>query len=251
MSPPAQAALAEIGPCCYEQVSDRTFHIVYFDFVPDRPSVLAKLLISLLPLSNQRQVRTLWVSKRGRSADLRREYHYSDWVDVRVPRDSQKECTMLALRKRSLKAHHDRVIRAIRVKIDYLTARFKEGTFRRQQTHPDIGDAISILCEERNRPYLRNLDMLEQIISGISNGGPFADLLYREDIIDLQTCVNLASAWQAQMVEEHLLRGRMNKQPVKASTSSSERLIITRSRRLDSRRHTGFRIRRTALHRPT
>lgn len=251
MSPPAQAALAEIGPCCHEQVSDRTFHIVYFDLVPDRPSALAKQLISLLPLSNQRQVRTLWVSKRGRSADLPREYHYSDWVDVRVPRDSQKECTMLALRKRSLKAHHDRVLRAIRAKIDYLTARFKEGTFRRKQIHPEIAEAICVLCEERNRPYLRNSDMLEQIISGICNGGPFADLLYREKIIDLETCVCVATAWQARMVEDHLQRGRMNKQQVKASTSSSDRLIVTRSRRLDSTRHTGFRIRRTVLHRPT
>ncbi|MFH1142890.1 MAG: hypothetical protein V1695_04220 [Candidatus Uhrbacteria bacterium] len=204
MSPSAQTALAEIGPCCNEQVADRTFNIVYFDLLPDRPSVLAKQLIGLLVLNNHRQVRTLWVSRRGNSANLLRDYKFSDWVDIRVPRDSQKERTMLALRQRSLDAHHQRIIRAIRAKIDYLTARFSEGTFRRKHLHPEIAEAIFVLCEERNRQYLRNPDLLEQIISGIRNGGPFVDLLYREKIIDLETCVCVASAWQARMVEDHL-----------------------------------------------
>lgn len=253
MSPPAYVALAETGPCYKEQVAKRTFNIIYFDLVPDDPVFLAQHLQQLLPLSNEREVRTLWVSRRGKAADLRRTFQYSDWVDIRVPKDSNKERAMLALRCRSLAAHHQRVLWAIRIKVNRLTARFAEGTFRRKVTHPEIAEAVAILDEDRNRKYLRNKDHLEWIVSGLKNGGPLADLLYREKMIDLETCVRLATAWQARVIEDHLRIRQRTKQPVRYSAVSStgERLVVTRSYRLDTRRYCGFRIRRTTLSRPT
>ncbi len=252
---PAIEALADLGPRHEVRVAEQTFPVLSLDFVREAdPAALAQTL-GKLPLTEERTVRTLWVSKRGRSGDLRRKYRHSDWLNIHTPRDSQVEATMLGLRQRVQDTHHKRVMRAIRIKMDRLSYRFKEGTFRRKQIHPEIAEAIGIILEERNRRYLHDPACFEWLITNLHNGGPLAELMYREDDIDMETCMRVATAWRARVVEDHMRnahsdhsrRRQGSRRPV---SSVSERLHVTRSYRLDTATHTGFRMMRSELHRP-
>jgi hypothetical protein len=252
---PALMALADLGPRHEVQVADQVFPVLSLDFVHEADPVVLAQTLGNLPLTHESTFRTLWVSKRGRSGDLQRTFRRSDWLNIHTPRNSQVEATMLGLRQRVQAAHHRRVMHAIRIKMDRLSYRFAEGTFRRKQIHPEISEAIGIILEERNQRYLRDPACFEWLITNLHNGGPLADLMYREDDIDMETCMRVATAWRARVVEDHVRNAhsdhsRRRRGPRQPVSSISERLHVTRSYRLDTLSHTGFRMMRSELHRP-
>jgi hypothetical protein len=255
-----QQALAEVGPCHVEQVTKKRFEVVYID--PASSDLVARLesSFSKLQLFHERQVWATWI-KRGQATEKPRVLRQSDWLNVLVPSDSDAERAMLALRKQTRAVHDKKVLWAIFTKVDLLTSGYAERTFRRKKMLPNINQAVAILCEDRNRKYVRTPIMLEWIISRLYNGGPFADLLYHEGVIDQFTAIHLASSWQARRCElQRRAAKRSNRKRGKnplVRARAYDRLKITRSRRLDQtgdqrcpQGYVGFRVQRLSYPRP-
>ena len=260
MSPHHLRALAEVGPCRVEQVTTDKLEVVYIDPAPSDLVARLEWSFSKLQLIHERQVWATWI-KRGQATETPRTLRHSDWLNVLVTSDSDAERAMLALRKQTRAAHDKKVLWAIFTKVQLLTQGYAERTFRRKEMLPNISEAIAILCEDRNRKYIRNPIMLEWLISRLYNGGPLADLLYREDIIDQFTAIHLATSWQARRCElQTRAAKRSNRRPILSArerVAAYDRLKVTRSRRLDQpgdpycpQGYVGFRVQRLSYPRP-